>query len=314
MLRELRGATTALALVVCAFLALVSFDLGIPGQELLQSLRFHIAALLFCLIVLLLAGGAWWRAVILLLPLMASLGEGASIIHAQQQAHQAAAAPGTTPLFRLLSFNLLNDNENGAAIADYIVNSGADIVLVMEGGPLSRHRDKVFAAYPYNLGCIDFAGCSTTILSKWPLTQINARDLSEHYPRRLVTAVADINGTKVNLVLAHMSKPYFDVVATKEAARIAYFIRGLDGPVLLAGDFNAAAWSDNIARLARREKLAPGPAYPATWPVELGPLGVPIDNVLARAPLVIESVRAMDDSLGSNHRGLISEISIAKPG
>ncbi len=162
------GAITALALVVCAFLALVSFDLGIPGQELLQSLRFHIAALLFCPIVLLLAGGAWWRAVILLLPLMASLGEGASIIHTQQQAHQAAAAPGTTPLFRLLSFNLLNDNENGAAIADYIVNSGADIVMVMEGGPLSRHRDKVFAAYP------TISAASTLPAARPPSSQVAA--------------------------------------------------------------------------------------------------------------------------------------------
>ena len=44
LLFEFRGALTALALVLCGVLVLVSVNLGIPGQSLLQSLRFHIAA------------------------------------------------------------------------------------------------------------------------------------------------------------------------------------------------------------------------------------------------------------------------------
>ena len=62
------------------------------------------------------------------------------------------------------------------------------------------------------------------------------------------------------------------------------------------------------------QQLAPGPAYPPTWPVELGPLGVPLDNVFTRAPLAVQSVEAIPDPMGSNHRGLLAGIALAPPG
>jgi len=80
---------------------------------------------------------------------------------------------------------------------------------------------------------------------------------------------------------------------------------------VLAGDFNSAAWSHNIDRLARAQKLIAPPAYPATWPVRLGPLGVPIDNMWTRGPLYISSIEALEDPMGSNHRGLMAELSLA---
>jgi endonuclease/exonuclease/phosphatase (EEP) superfamily protein YafD len=314
MLNELRGALSALALVVLAVLVAVSFDFGIPGQELLQSLRFHIAAVLVLAIVLLLATGAWWRAVILILPLIASLGEGASIIYAQQQLRTAAAPNGATPLLKLMSFNLLNTNlANGEAIADMMIASGADVIMVMEALPLAPHEAKLRAAYPHVAGCTAGPNCTTVILSKWPLGDARSRDLSQLWPSRLVTAIADVRGTRVNLVAVHMSKPYFDNLAAGEAYTLARVIGRMEGPVLLAGDFNAAAWSGTIARLSGWEDLAPGPSYPATWPVPLGPFGVPIDNVFTRAPLLIETVEAIPDAMGSNHRGLIASVSLANP-
>jgi len=63
--------------------------------------------------------------------------------------------------------------------------------------------------------------------------------------------------------------------------------------------------------MVRRRDLAPGPAYPATWPVRSGPLGVPIDNLFARGPLVITDIAALPDAMGSNHRGIKAIISVA---
>ena len=312
MLRELRGAISALALAVCGVLVAVSFDLGISGQSLLQSLRFHIAAALLGLVVLLFISRAWWRGLLFLVVFAASAAEGAVIVYKQQEVRIEAAAKGSRPLFRLLSFNLLNTNPNGAEIADFVIASGADVVMLMEAQPVADQRDKLLAVYPYLAGCdVDRNSCDTVILSKTPLTDIAVRSLSSVWRTRLVTAATIIDGTRVNLVLAHLVKPYFDEFAAEETYRLAKAIKAMPGPLLLAGDFNSAAWSDNINRLAGWEGLAPGPFYPATWPVRLGPLGVPIDNVFTRPPLVIEQVHSMEDAMGSNHRGLISEISLA---
>ena len=109
----------------------------------------------------------------------------------------------------------------------------------------------------------------------------------------------------------HLVKPYFDDFADEELERLAEILGGMTGPMVLAGDFNAAAWSNSVDNLAWRSNLMPGPSYPATWPVPLGPLGVPIDNIFTRAPLSIARVRSLDDALGSNHRGLMAEIRFA---
>lgn len=311
MLREFRGAITALALVGCVVLLGASFDVGIPGQALLQSLRFHLGLAVLGLSFLLFVSRTWWRGLLFFAVAAASIAEGGVVIYKQQLVRIEAAAHGTKPLFSLLSFNLLNTNPNGAQLADYIVASGADIVMLLEAGAIHDQRAKLLAAYPYLAGCDPGTNCETLILSKVPLADIKVASLSAVWRNRLVTATATVAGRRVNLVLAHLVKPYFDDFAAEEIYNLAKAIEKLPGPLLVAGDFNAAAWSANINRLADWEKLAPGPFYPATWPVRLGPFGVPIDNVFTRLPLVITRVRAMEDSIGSNHLGLLSDVALA---
>ncbi len=311
LLFEFRGALTALALVLCGVLVLVSVNLGIPGQSLLQSLRFHIAAALLVVVVLLFFGGAWARGVLFLVALALSAGEGGLIVYRQQDARAAVASQPGKPLLRMISFNLLQTNlANGRALADFIKGSGADLVLLMESGPITPFLDELSEVYPYRVGC-EHGWCEVRLLSRTPLTETSMSSLSQVWRDRLITAKTVIGGETVSIVGAHMVKPYFDEFAEEEAMRLASVVRANQGPLILAGDFNATAWSDNIDRLARAGDLIPGPAYPATWPVRLGPLGVPIDNMWTRGPLVISSIRSLDDTMGSNHRGLIAEISLA---
>jgi len=309
MLRELKGGLTALALVVAGVLFAVSVDLGIPGQALLQSLRFHIAAALLGLVVLLFVAGAWRRAWVFVFVFAISVGQGAAIIYHQQEARIALAATPGKPLLKLLSFNLLSGNQNGENIARFIAGSGADVAVLMEAAPIASHVGILRQVYPYYAGCDDGSRCGgVVLLSRTPLADITVQSMSGAWQNRLVTASTTIDGQKLNIVAAHLVKPYFDDFAAEEFAKLGAVIGRLDGPLVLAGDFNAAAWSASIEGLVQRRNLAPGPSYPATWPVRLGPLGVPIDNVFTRAPLVISEVNALEDAMGSNHRGLLAEI------
>jgi endonuclease/exonuclease/phosphatase (EEP) superfamily protein YafD len=313
MKREIRGALTGLALVVTALLAVVAVQPGLPLEQLFDSLRFHVAAALLVLVIALSLSGAHLRAGIFGLIFAAAIGQGALIILDQQQARDFAKA-GTTPLLKLVSFNTLQDNRpNGKRIADWLIASGADVIYLMEGGPVTDEMPRLRQTYPYTVGCDGGRECSTIMLSKTPLTDVGIHSLSSVWSNRLIVAKTIIKGVSINLVQAHMVKPYFDDFAEGEAYVLASGINKLEGPVLLAGDFNAAAWSANIDNLRKAAKLAPPPNYPATWPIRLGPAGVPIDNVWTRAPLVITHIEAMDDAMGSNHRGLVAEIGLAVP-
>ncbi len=126
-------------------------------------------------------------------------------------------------------------------------------------------------------------------------------------------AKTTINGQDVTLVAIHLSKPYFDEAAWVELRQAGYFLQGIKGPVVLTGDFNAAAWSGTVADFVANNALVPPPRFPATWPVRLGPLGVPIDNMFSRDGALIESIDALDSSIGSNHRVSLAQIAIMPP-
>lgn len=308
---EFRGAVTGLALVAALLLVAASVNLGIPGQALLQTLRFHIAALLVLAVIALFATGGWRRAVVLALLAAASLAEGATFIYRQQAERMALASAASGPLFRVLSFNILNHNEaNGAAIADFIKTSGVDVAVVMESAPLFRHLASLDEVYRGRAGCEVEAACDLMVLSREPLVGATFQSLGPFWRNRLVTARTTVNGAEIGIVGVHMVKPYFDAASIGEAHRLRGVLDRIEGPLVVAGDFNAAPWSDNVEWLMRNAGLVPGPGYPATWPVELGPLGVPIDNVFTRAPLVVEEISALGDAMGSNHRGLMATIGL----
>lgn len=310
---EARGALTGLALIATLMLAAVSIDFGLPGQALLQSVRFHIAGALLVGMLLLWLFGSRWRALLFLCVAIGSAAEGGLFIYRLQTARAEAAQGAHTPFMTLLSFNVLASNEeNGEAIADFIAGSGADVVFIMEARPLFPYLGRLATVYPARFGCNRQASCDLMMLSKTSLAGAAFHDLGSTWHNRLITAATEIGGRKVSLAAVHMVKPYFDSASVYEARNLQRAINGIEGPLVLAGDFNAAPWSDNIEWLARTSRLSAGAWYPATWPVALGPLGVPIDNVFVRDGLLVDTLDALPDSIGSNHRGLRAVISRAE--
>lgn len=312
---EFRGLLTGLALVGIALLIGVDGPQILPGQELLQSLRFHIAAALLGLVVLLLISRAWWRGVLMLVLVLASLGHGGLVIYRQQQGREIHDGQTAAASMRLLTFNVLSSNERGAEIVDYIFNTNPDVVFTMESNAVVPQLGRLATKYPYQAGCSpDGRDCDTMLFSQTPLTEQRVLEFGAFRRWRLIIAKTTISGQQVTLLATHLTKPYFDEAAEFELQQLRRVLKNLSGPVVLAGDFNAAAWSNPVARFVADARLLPPPFYPATWPIRLGALGVPIDNMFTRDGARIDAISAMPDALGSNHRGLFATIGIYAPG
>lgn len=216
------------------------------------------------------------------------------------------------PHLRLLSFNVLNSNvENGAAIRDEILNSGADVAVTLESQPLESQLDALSVTYPYRLGCgAKTERCDLMIQSRYPFAEEEIGALSELRSERFMRVAVEIEGQKVNVLAAHLTKPYFDDYHPHELWRLWQRLKRIDGPVVLAGDFNAASIAPDMMWFLRSSKMKKDPFEPATWPTEIGPFGIAIDHVYTRAPLRIGSVNRIRDSHGSNHYGLLADLFI----
>lgn len=308
---EIRGILTGVSLVAAVVLVAISMPPRIPGQELLHSLRFHIAIACLVLPLLLLINGAWIRASLFGALVALSLGQGALIVRAQQATR--APLPGEdAPAFTLMSFNVLSSNRSGRELADYVIASAPDIAVIMEAPGIARYLPDLLQTFPYKLGCDGRATCDLMVLSRTPFTSGEVRPLYPLNRERLILGVTEIAGRSVNIVGVHLSKPYFDETAAIELDSVEKALVSIDGPMVLAGDLNAAAWSRSVARFVEQSGLEPPPSYPATWPVRAGAFGVPIDNVFSRNGAVIESISATPSSFGSNHYGLIAKVRLAE--
>ncbi|WP_182086225.1 endonuclease/exonuclease/phosphatase family protein [Aureimonas sp. ME7] len=255
----------------------------------LLALRRRVRAVLVIAVAAFAVGLTWWR-------------------------FESVAAPRVDPAsggvdFTLLSFNVLFENRNAPSAVPYLLSSGADALLLMEASPLRGSIPELMKTYPYKLGCAGQGECDTLLLSKHPPVSTFQATLDAVPHRRYVQFKLDIDGRALNLVGAHMSKPYFDEIPDYELASLTGRIKALKGPVILAGDFNSAPWSPGLMQLAADTGLRFSGFYVSTWPVTAGRFGLPIDHVLTRGAQVL-SLEALPDTFGSNHRGLLARIRI----
>ena len=306
---ELRGMATAGVLGLAGLLLLVSVPPDLPGVDLLQSLRFYLAALGIPLVLVLFLTRAPWRGLLALVMVVASAGQGLLPVMAGYQA-RAQVNGETLASVKLLSFNVLATNEQGRAAADFIIATAPDIAVIMETPGVMPYLDDIAHVLPYRLGCAVPATCDLTVFSRTPFDTEQMRNLPPYGHERLAIASTTIRGTPVTVVGMHLSKPYFDGAAYIELESAYWALSKLPGRMIIAGDFNAAAWSDAVVSFSDALQLAPPPVHPATWPVEAGDLGVPIDNMFTRGAALIDTIEAPANSYGSNHRALLAEISL----
>ncbi|MCJ8519366.1 endonuclease/exonuclease/phosphatase (EEP) superfamily protein YafD [Pseudorhizobium tarimense] len=304
-----------LSVAICVIVSLVLFAMGTRFVSdiwifaTIHSLQLHlsIACSLALLAALLLRRG--------ILPFALLLVSLSFLEHSIWMSRQFAQEPNpAAPVasLRLMSFNILMDNlENGPAIRDLILSSGADVVNVMEAEPLRPHLQELATVYPYRIGCGELTrGCDLMMLSKLPLAKRTIASLSDIFAERLMLAQVAVSEQPLYLAAIHTTKPYFDGFQAHELANAAELLNGLQGPVILSGDFNASSISPNVRRFLRQTGLRSADYEPATWPTELGWAGVAIDHIFVRPPLAISSLQRLPDSLGSNHYGLVAQIAV----
>ncbi|WP_170848420.1 endonuclease/exonuclease/phosphatase family protein [Devosia sp. YR412] len=311
ILSEIRGVLSGLALVALVLLVVISVNLGLPGQELVNSLRFHIGILVLLLALTMILAGARLRGALVLVLVGISLGQGAFIVIEQQARRDTLEASAPVASFKLLSFNVLGSNPTGADAAQYIIDSGADVVVVMEARGIGAQLPELDARYPYRIGCEPGGDCDLAILSRWPFLS-SKQEMLRALSRQRLTQVSVMVGEDhpVTVVAAHLTKPYFDDTVLYDIEQVRHALGQVEGPLVLAGDFNAAAWSSQISEFATAANLIPPPRYPGTWPVELGPLGVPIDNMFSRGTALIRTIDPTPQAFGSNHLGLMATVDL----
>jgi endonuclease/exonuclease/phosphatase (EEP) superfamily protein YafD len=299
------GAAAALggALLVVGVTGLVGVRLA--SQTLLANAGLHSAALSAAFWML--AAAVGWRRLSVAGLLLATAVVAATLAGPRWRA--TMAAPPESPRLTLLTFNMLYENPTPLRVVEWLETARPDVVALQEAQALKPHLSRIDALYPHRLGCE--VECDLVILSRLPVLRAKRRDLPRA-PRRMVSALVSVDGMPLWVHAVHWSRGFFgdshvQTWATNDAVRAH---RADGAPFVVAGDFNAAPWDPWLTTLMRQHGLAHPSGWRPTWPLALGPFGWPIDHVLTPSAVAVETIAALDDALGSNHRGVLAGIAI----
>ncbi len=235
---------------------------------------------------------------------------GLLLLALQPQWFPAQARPVAGQGFSLYVANLWARNQDIAAMRRSIEAADADVLVLIEFGDAPHAAiDQLLAGYPHR-GVTRRHGrgaggpVRSVIASRLPLNPL------EGDAHEVETAVARIDTPfgPVTVMGVHLTRPWpfqYQWGQINQADNILARRATLDGPVVIAGDFNSTV-AGRIGRKMRSEGgLTTAGGYPGTWPVNLpAPLRITIDQVY-HTPDLVAVERRLGLPTGSDHRPVV---------
>lgn len=297
---------------VIAFLSLSGTWLGSLGRhhwtlDLLS--HFRLQYLVVCVLVLLFAliRRRTWMVVVALLSLLWN----AQIIHAfHQTAEKVEATAGRT--LRVMTFNVMTGNENHVAAIEHVLEADADIVCLLEVDETWRlSLEPLRVKYPHRVEEMNDGNFGIACYTRLPLKSSEVRRFTI-WALPTVLLNLDHLGVPLTFIGTHPMPPMGGQSAGEwrsQLSQLGAIAAGIEGEVIVAGDFNATPWCEGMRLLCEKSGLqfrSVDPVWPPTWGLKL-PMMIPIDHVLVKGGLSVQK-RVIGPEMGSDHRSVTVEI------
>jgi endonuclease/exonuclease/phosphatase (EEP) superfamily protein YafD len=225
----------------------------------------------------------------------------------------AAAAASTGQLLKVLTVNVSFRPFSARRFHEVVAETAPDVLLVVEFTPHAAEVladfDKTFA---YELKAPAEGPYGIALWSRFPLSAARTFPLG---PVPALEARVQTPRGDFTLLGVHLSAPTLPWRArqrNEELKLLAARRAGIDGPLIVAGDFNVTPYSpyftDWLAATGlndTRRGRTLSPSWPATLPI----LGIPIDHVAVTSDFDIRTHRRLP-SFGSDHWGVIAELTL----
>lgn len=151
----------------------------------------------------------------------------------------------------LLICNVLQHNEEYGKVLEKIYRFDPDMIITTEtDSKWEKQLEVLHSKYPNRVPVPQSNLYGMHLYSKFPLTQTQVRYLVEPDIPSIKTKVQLVSGNWINLIVLHPRPPVPGESSDSrerdsEIIMIGKEVKKLDEPVIVAGDFNDVAWSEN---------------------------------------------------------------------
>ncbi len=223
----------------------------------------------------------------------------------------------TSTSLRVVSFNLLDQNEQYQDVTRFLRDSDADVILLHEA--FEPWEDAIAEAdLPYRIEVLREGGLifATMVLVRGD-ADVHGFGFANSDPRA-VQVVLDTPDGEVAILGIHPLSPTNRERAGLRDRQLAFaadWAVDRPGRKVVVGDFNASPWSAPFRDLVARTRLRNsqqgyglGLSFPTTSPIWLR---VPIDHLLYSDGLVVTG-RVLGPDLGSDHLPLTVDLAVTR--
>lgn len=285
-----------------------------PALDAFAHFRLHLAVLMAISAIPALCFGLWREglmAVVLALTALATILVPSPAPSAETGA--AAAAPIGQPEYKLLQLNLRYDNRTPNEVIRLIAREAPDVMTLQEVSNDWRPRLKsIEARYPNTLYCPNGSHIGgVAILSRRPF----ALGTTPQCVGSLIgLARIDFGGRSAIITALHLDWPWPYSQPSNVKMIEPYFER-LQGPLIIAGDFNAASWSQTVKNIVAASKTRSVEGLQPSWFAIGMPdmvtrwIGLPLDHILTSDQIVNPRVETLPKA-GSDHLPMLLRFSI----
>jgi endonuclease/exonuclease/phosphatase (EEP) superfamily protein YafD len=225
-------------------------------------------------------------------------------------ARAADTAPRAPSSLRLLTFDVGADNERFDDIADFILASGADVVLLQEVSCSAADRLVPRLRTAFANAFVSADGCSgQALLAKRPWVEGGQVITGARKPL-LVWARFQWDNFSFVLTGARLAASLAPNEQAADLERLRRHIATYGPSQIVAGNFNLTPFAWKFAQLINAG-LGQHATYLATWPAAWPVPLFLMDNVLSTERIVSTRITT-GPPLGSDHRPLIADIAFVK--
>ena len=209
-----------------------------------------------------------------------------------------AISAGTKPL-KVASFNTFVLNQNYADLTASILKMDADFVVLIE---FDSYKSSMLASlksiYPFQFECTQASNCEMAILSKYPVTDGQAKGIWEGPGYISAKLGPEFGG--VTIFGVHTTRfPHSRAQFTQINAMVKV-VEAVPGRVIVMGDFNATPFSRINQTMATGAGLTRLTSLP-TWPATHGLPQLAIDHIFVSHDITALSDERIGDNAGSDH-------------
>jgi endonuclease/exonuclease/phosphatase (EEP) superfamily protein YafD len=325
VLKLIRSGLVLGALGVATLSILALFGFAVPELDLLNHAQiFLLPGTLVGLALVAIVLRGRWRGVALIYVFVGLAASANVMVPEFVNSMRGYPTPFANPVIRMMTHNLFGMNYEMAKVSAAIFAEDPDIIVFQEyfGEQATDLHPLLRAKYPYFVRCRGGKRANLGMYSRIPFEQVEdgacpdnayVTERTAHILARFETA----EGKSFSVITTHMDWPIPVARQREQLNALSGVVDTIEGPMILAGDFNSTPWSYALRDFVARNGLVRETVNLVTYPLRWFYFGrwrdtvpfLPLDHVMTRGGIVVHELHA-GRRTASDHLPVVFEFTV----